>query len=283
MRESILEYGKEDGLFYISHIKQDGPSSMAYRHFHNSYEIYYLLSGQRYYFIKDRTFQVMEKDLILIKRGDLHKTASCGESQHERIVINFREEILNYMEEERNILLMPFDRDINIIRFNLSQQEEIETLLGHICEELKEKRQAYKASAYTLLIQFLIYVSRYVYENYEDRPFTHPTLMHKKVSHIVKYINSNYMHDLTLKKTAQKFNMSSCYLSRLFKEGTGFTFIEYLNNVRIREAQSLLVSTDYKVMDICYKVGYNSISHFGRVFKEMTGYSPLQFRQRSRK
>lgn len=91
------------------------------------------------------------------------------------------------------------------------------------------------------------------------------------------------MHDLTLKKTAQKFNMSSCYLSRLFKEGTGFTFIEYLNNVRIREAQSLLVSTDYKVMDICYKVGYNSISHFGRVFKEMTGYSPLQFRQRSRK
>lgn len=281
MRETILQYGKEDDPFYISHIRQDGPSSMAYKHFHNSYELYYLISGQRYYFIKDRTFQVMEKDLVLIKRGDLHKTASCGESQHERIVINFREEFLNHGGEERDILLMPFERDINIIRFTLPQQEQIEKLLGNICYEIRKRQPAYKAYVRALLVQFLIYISRHVCKNGKGRPFIHPTLMHRKVSNIVKYINSNYRNDLTLTGTAQKFNMSSSYLSRIFKQGTGFTFIEYLNSVRIREAQSLLLSTDNKVMDICHQVGYTSISHFGRVFKELTGYSPLQFRQRS--
>ncbi|NMA94667.1 MAG: helix-turn-helix transcriptional regulator, partial [Clostridiales bacterium] len=54
---------------------------------------------------------------------------------------------------------------------------------------------------------------------------------------------------------------------------------EYINNVRIKEAQALLLSTDYKVIDISAKVGYTNTSHFGRVFREMTGYSPLRFRK----
>ena len=282
MRETLIEYGSESGLFYLSRVRQDGPVNMAHNHFHSSYELYYLVSGQRYYFIKDKTFQVMEKDLILIKRGDLHKTASCGESQHERILINFREEYLNPNVDAYDILLTPFNKDINMIRFTMQQQGEVESILDQIQSELMEKDPLYEISVQTLFMQLLVYISRHMQKYGVDESFRHPSRMHQKVSNIVQYINVHYMKHLTLQGIAKTFNMSPSYLSRVFKEATGFTLTEYINNVRIKEAQILLMTTDDKVIDISHRVGYTNTSHFGRVFKEMTSYSPLKFRKHNR-
>lgn len=282
MSECLFQYGSVEDVFYLSHVRQDGPVSMARNHFHSSYEIYYLISGQRYYFIKDKTFQVMGNDLILINKGDLHKTASCGESEHERLLINFKEEFLSPTIDTHEILLAPFKKDVNLIRFTMQQQREVEHLLNKIQNELVQKRPAYMTYVQALFMQFLIYIARHVLDQEQSDTFRHPSLMHKKVSKIVRHINAHYMDPLTLNNVAQKFNISPSYLSRIFKQATGFTFVEYINNVRIREAQSLLISTDEKVIDISYRVGYMSISHFGRVFKEMTGYSPLEFRKRNR-
>ena len=75
------------------------------------------------------------------------------------------------------------------------------------------------------------------------------------------------------------FFISQYYLSRSFKQVTGFTFIEYLNSVRIREAQRLLRETEKQVIQIAHMVGFNNISHFGRIFKAITKYTPLQYRK----
>lgn len=283
MREVILEYGTENDLFHFSRVRQDGPINMKHNHFHGSYELYYLISGQRYYFIKDKTIRVMENDLILIKKGDLHKTASCGESQHERILINFKEEYLNSELEELNAVLAPFNDDVNVIRFNIQQQSVLEDLLNTIQDELTRKDSMYKLSAQALFAQLLIYLSRHVKRYGMDEHFKHPSLMHKKVSGVVQYINANYMKTLTLRDIAKLFDMNYTYLSKVFKRATGFTLIEYINSVRIKEAQNLLLTTEDQVIDISYKVGYVNTSHFNRVFKGMTGLSPLQFRKANRK
>ncbi|NMA95993.1 MAG: AraC family transcriptional regulator, partial [Clostridiales bacterium] len=267
MKEKIVEYGNEKDLFYFSRMKRSSPVNMAHNHFHSSYELYYLVSGERYYFIKDKTFQVMEKDLVLIKRGDLHKTASSGELEHERILINFREGYINPGAEDPDKLLLPFEKDINIIRFTMAEQMELERLLNSIQDELIIRGHLYEVNVQALFIQLLVYISRHVKRYGAVKYFRQPSVMHKKVSDIVQYINMNYMESLTLKSIAKRFNMSPSYLSRVFKRATGFTLTEYINNVRIKEAQALLLSTDYKVIDISAKVGYTNTSHFGRVFR----------------
>jgi len=78
---------------------------------------------------------------------------------------------------------------------------------------------------------------------------------------------------------AEKFYLSPYYICKIFKESTGFTFIEYLNKMRVKEAQKLLRAKGSTVLGISEKVGFGSVSNFGRVFKEISGVSPLNFRK----
>jgi len=95
-------------------------------------------------------------------------------------------------------------------------------------------------------------------------------------------MNEHYMEDITLPMIAKKFYISVSSLTKSFKQITGFSFTEYLNNIRIKNAYNLLDSSHYTISEIAHKVGYNSITHFGRVFKESTGYTPSQYRNSNR-
>ncbi|MNI72529.1 Bifunctional transcriptional activator/DNA repair enzyme AdaA [compost metagenome] len=99
------------------------------------------------------------------------------------------------------------------------------------------------------------------------------------MTEITTYINHNYKSNLTLATISEIFFISPGYFSRSFKKITGFSFIEYLNNVRIREAQLLLRETNTKVIDIAEQSGFESIAHFGRVFKQFTKQSPNVYRK----
>ena len=73
---------------------------------------------------------------------------------------------------------------------------------------------------------------------------------------------------------------SQSYFSYLFKSITSKTFIEYLNQLRILKAMELLKTTDKRVLDICYEVGYNNVNNFNRLFRQQTGTSPLVYRKK---
>jgi len=96
------------------------------------------------------------------------------------------------------------------------------------------------------------------------------------------YLTENYRSRISLKQVAERFFITPCHLSRSFKKATGFSFIEYVNSIRVKEAQKLLKKTNSSVMRIAELTGFDSQTHFGRVFKNLTGMSPLQYRKRSR-
>ncbi|MEG2193007.1 MAG: AraC family transcriptional regulator, partial [Oscillospiraceae bacterium] len=85
--------------------------------------------------------------------------------------------------------------------------------------------------------------------------------------------------DLSPLRIADEMGMSSAYLSRLFKESLGQSIGEYMNNVRIKNASNLLLTTELSVESIAYKVGFGNPKYFFVVFKNVTGNTPLQFRQ----
>ena len=74
------------------------------------------------------------------------------------------------------------------------------------------------------------------------------------------------------------FNSPS-YFCRSFKETTGFSFVEYLNNIRIREAQRLLEGNEAEGHPHRRASGFDSVAHFGRVFKQVTSQTPLECRK----
>jgi AraC-like DNA-binding protein/ligand-binding sensor protein len=94
------------------------------------------------------------------------------------------------------------------------------------------------------------------------------------------YVASHQSDPIKLRQIARALNISTFHFCRTFKQGTGLTFVEYLSRVRIEKAKSLLHKNDLRVSEIAYDVGFQSITHFNRIFRKLVGHSPTEFRSR---
>lgn len=94
-----------------------------------------------------------------------------------------------------------------------------------------------------------------------------------------EYIKTNYSKALSLDEVSYYVNISPYYFSKIFKEGTGENFIEYLTNIRIEKAKELLNTTDYSMKEICVIVGYSDPNYFSRSFKKNVGVTPTEYKE----
>src|SRR3954468_3607334 len=93
-----------------------------------------------------------------------------------------------------------------------------------------------------------------------------------------KYIQENQTEDLSLGQVAKAVNASAFYFCKMFKKGTGLNFTEYVCRVRIESARNLLLNPNLRISEIAYQVGFQSLTHFNRVFKKIAGEAPSEYR-----
>ena len=95
-------------------------------------------------------------------------------------------------------------------------------------------------------------------------------------------LEANYYRSLTLQEVAAYVFLSPYYFARLFKAQTGTTLGEYITEVRLLRARTLLLQTDLSVSTVSEKVGYRSCSYFSALFTKRFGTSPSVYRQTAR-
>jgi YesN/AraC family two-component response regulator len=93
-----------------------------------------------------------------------------------------------------------------------------------------------------------------------------------------EYISQNQAEDLSLGQVAKAVNTSTFYFCKLFKKATGVNFTDYVSRVRIEKAKNLLLNPNLRISEIAYEVGFQSLTHFNRVFKRIIGQSPTEYR-----
>ena len=84
--------------------------------------------------------------------------------------------------------------------------------------------------------------------------------------------------DLSLGQVAKAVNMSSYYFCKMFKKVAGINFTDYVARVRIEKSKNLLLNPNLRVSEIAFEVGFQSLTHFNRVFKKILGQSPTEYR-----
>ena len=94
----------------------------------------------------------------------------------------------------------------------------------------------------------------------------------------VEYIKNNFQKDISLDEVSKTVNISPYYFSKIFKEGTGKNFIEYLTDIRIEKAKELLSTTEYSMKEICSMCGYSDPNYFSRSFKKNVGVTPTEYK-----
>lgn len=279
----------------ITRIRRESYFEMKKEHYHAYYEFYYLLSGSRKFFLNNKIYHVNSGDLMVIPKGEIHRTTFVSEGIHERIALCFSDEAVR-----------PLLRDIGEAAFRecfrqykisvpANRREYLEALFERLLAEiyLQENGESDELSAALCrryceeIILFVIRCQRHAASERAGSG-TFEDILEKQeraeqtdigIESAALYMSGHYYENITLKQMAAFCGMSEAYFSKRFKKGTGFGFKEYLNEVRIRNACGLLVHTGKSVTEIASLCGFMDSNYFGDAFKKKKGMSPRQYRK----
>lgn len=187
----------------------------------------------------------------------------------------------------------PDYRKVTAFQIGSPAQVNLGVRQQHTVYKITFGKNNYAVIAAGLLLVAVFYGIVYIKVR-REKPLSPPTLPHKKleigniedeeISKLAAYMHANFHDpDITNENLKQTLGMSESKLAGLFKSGFDTTFKKYLNHLRLQEARRLLSDTNLPVNEIAWKVGYTSVTHFNRVFKEAEGYSPNQYRKLSEK
>lgn len=153
------------------------------------------------------------------------------------------------------------------------KEDVIFHLLTRMQEEYQKKQFGYTKMFQSLLIEILILTMRQVIGDHT------PPIQSSIVSNVIQYLQEHYMDHHILQNFCHDHHFSPQYISRKFKQETGLTIMNYLQNIRIEKSCDLLLSSDKKVTEIAYLVGYNDVKYFQTIFKKALLTSPSAYRK----
>lgn len=167
---------------------------------------------------------------------------------------------------------------------HLTMGNEIHALMerhiNEIINEYSEAEEGYKliikARLYDLAGILLRYIPKQAYSS-EDLSREKERL--KKMDSVFQYVDTNYQERIDLDDISKSIGFSKYYFTKFFKENTGVTFLDYLNNYRIKKAEWRIIEEDETIAEIAYNCGFNSIKTFNRLFKNIVGCTPMKYRR----
>ncbi len=181
-------------------------------------------------------------------------------------------------------LLKPFLNKAYVIPIADTQVEKIEQSADYMLEELTEQRDWYwSCRGRSYFMEIIIALERMYgligYGLTHQKSDNTPIIKNPKLRDAVLYIEGHYSDSITLSDISANVGINHTTLTALMKEELGCTAIEYLMKFRITIAKKQLAFTDVPIKDIANMVGFKTVQHFNRIFKEITGTTPAEFRK----
>ena len=243
-------------------------------HAHSTHELYFLLSGQRRYFIGRWIYDVSPGNLVIVPKTELHKTNSTGKLGYDRYVLFFSDadigDFITDLGEENYRKLMT--GGCLLLPPEAMKEAEHRLKRMHRCFEshAPHKRVMLANELRCLLLCAFL-------QGKPSLPYTGESA--DKIQQAARYVSENYRQPLTLHQCALLACMEDTYFSKRFKSLTGMCFQAYLTEVRLREAKRLLLHTSLSVGQIAELCGFSGSNYFGDAFRKRTGSSPSDYRK----
>ncbi len=181
-------------------------------------------------------------------------------------------------------MLKPFLDKAYVIPIADTQVERIEQSANYMLEELTEQRDFYwSCRGRSYFMEIIIALERMYgligYGLTQQKSDNAPIIKNPKLRDVVLFIESHYGDSITLSDISANAGINHTTLTALTKEELGCTAIEYLMQYRVTIAKKQLAFTDVPIKDISNMVGFKTVQHFNRIFKQITGTTPAEFRK----
>ena len=250
-------------------------------HFHNCIEIGCCIGGEGEFLFSGKSYTVEQGAIFIVNQLEPHVCCSKEDNPANFIFLFCAPSLI---EELDPMLLLPFiykpEKFKNKIPAGSETSDKIYRLINEIHDEIIKQDISYINLVKSLMIQICVLINRY-YRNEASGNIKEENLFYnfEKIRQVTEYIQNNLDKDITLAFVSKMFFMSESRLRHLFKDTIGVGFKDYVNHYRIESAKRLITDTNESINCVCEKCGFQSISSFYRVFKDITGYSPAKYRE----
>lgn len=220
--------------------------------------------------IGGRKFAFKAGMLFYIRPDELHTIEIDTEEPISFVTVHFSYAPLSFNEGKWLVIdeveMLPLQPATQLKDYYL-----VEKLFTELVDCWNEKLPGYEFLTKTFLMQLIIAISK----NIKKQSQNYATSL--KIEKIIKYMNQNIHNRLTLSELSEMVQLSSTYLSRAFKEITGYSIIEFFNKMKIDKAKEMILEGDKKIKDIAQELGFTDEFYFSRIFKKIEGISPSEF------
>ena len=274
---------------YLCHIENVVKAGNVFpAHYHSYIEILYGISGTYEVILNGKYHKFLEGDLVLINSREVHQINACSQEGGQYIVLRFEPEIIYNSMFHNHLQLkyvLPFilesSKHQKVIKKATIESIFIPELFYEILKEYEMETYGYELAIKNHIGRIFLWILRYFHETSTDfmqSLLTNITFI-KPLQPSLDYVLGHFHEELKATDMAALCNMSSSYFSRTFNKQMGMNFNEYVNYIRIMEAEKLLVSTTMNITEIANGVGFSTTSYFIKLFKTYKNISPKQFRK----
>ncbi len=244
-------------------------------HDHDYYEFSIVTKGEMIHHINGDTRKVYENTLLLLRPKDSHYiTVEEDKKTFELFTLNVSKKFFTSFFELIDKEL--FDR--------LDQSELIEIPIANTSNRyfsnfISKTSTIYQNNNYPeeILSPIFLDLSSIVLHYYQDKIVSRNYSI--VVNTMMELLHDKKNFSLSLSEISKKANYSYAHINRLFKSETGTTLAEYFASIRLEYAKRLIETTSYSIMDISIEVGFQSLSHFTKLFSKYYGNTPAKHRK----
>jgi len=253
-----MSYDFVPKIFYCVS-KKCKPKWQLQSHFINHYSITYIVKGNVHCTINGKDHELNQGDLISLTDGAEINAIIKTKNPLHFFSVNFDSLYLSLSNTPPP--LFPMVSHIGI-------RQDIVNLFREMTIFWENKQDGYIMRSRALLMLILHHLSEIFIPEIDN------TTGDYRINKTIGFIIMHYFENISVKNLAELVHLDEVYFGHLFKQQTGKTVHQYVNQIRIRNAENMLLSGSYKVYEVAEKCGFSDVIHFYKVFRALRGFPP---------
>lgn len=251
-------------------------------HFHIGYEMILVTEGESVFTINDEICHFSPHSLVFINNLEKHRMQTFKTPYSRYMVIIDADYFDTYIKDPALLSIFKIrPKDFkNGFQLHTRDVQPIQQFF-ELLNAIHEKKEVFWQIEFTaLLSQLMVLLYRGYRENF---PVQNIDKAEKRIFEIQSFLDEHFKKPITLEFLASEFYINKYYLAHSFKDVTGFTIKQYILLKKIAFAKNELYFTEKNITEVAMDCGFNSQSHFIRMFQQQENITPLQFRKHYRK
>lgn len=250
-------------------------------HWHEFYELTFVLSGEGVNTVNGASHSLKRGDLFLLTPADFHEIAPVLGGELELYNLIFSQHMLT-----DDLMRLLFMNELGLYAHLEKQQEfdhvsfRFESIRQEIDLHASGREIALTCDLHRVLLEWQrhrTHLSSHNDSSSEDKSEPLSVKYHSGIQQSLIYIQHHFRQPLSLEDAARQAHLSTNYFSDRFHKSTGMSFQHYLQQLRLQFACSLLRVSNLPITEICYASGFQTLTHFEKMFRQKLGMTPRDY------